>query len=75
MNMDSLPHGPVLAVLALQLKGIVLGVNLLIGAGADATGSRVEDTALIVTLVQRKGNPSPMAKAFAELVTRKTMKP
>ena len=41
----------VLPYIALQLKGIVLGVNLLIGAGADATGSRVEDTALIVTLV------------------------
>ncbi len=39
----------VLPYIALQLKGIVLGVNLLIGAGADATGTRVEDTALIVT--------------------------
>ncbi len=28
----------VLPYIALQLKGIVLGVNLLIGAGADAMG-------------------------------------
>ncbi|ATR84356.1 hybrid sensor histidine kinase/response regulator [Pseudomonas sp. HLS-6] len=41
----------VLPYIALQLKGIVLGVNLLIGAGADATGSRVQDTALVVSLV------------------------
>ncbi|WP_160287931.1 hybrid sensor histidine kinase/response regulator [Pseudomonas knackmussii] len=41
----------VLPYIALQLKGIVLGVNLLIGAGADAGGSRAQDTALIVSLV------------------------
>jgi Na+/proline symporter/signal transduction histidine kinase/CheY-like chemotaxis protein len=41
----------VLPYIALQLKGIVLGVNLLIGASADATGSRVQDTALVVSLV------------------------
>ena len=41
----------VLPYIALQLKGIVLGVNLLIGANADATGSRVQDTALVISLV------------------------
>ncbi|KHA72461.1 histidine kinase [Pseudomonas chlororaphis] len=41
----------VLPYIALQLKGIVLGVNLLIGAGADAMGTRAQDTALIVSLV------------------------
>lgn len=41
----------VLPYIALQLKGIVLGVNILIGAGADATGTRAQDTALIVSLV------------------------
>ena len=41
----------VLPYIALQLKGIVLGVNLLIGAGADSGGSRAQDTALIVSLV------------------------
>lgn len=41
----------VLPYIALQLKGIVLGVNLLIGAGADSTGTRAQDTALIVSLV------------------------
>ncbi|NBA97782.1 PAS domain-containing hybrid sensor histidine kinase/response regulator [Pseudomonas sp. R5(2019)] len=41
----------VLPYIALQLKGIVLGVNLLIGASADATGPRVQDTALVVSLV------------------------
>jgi Na+/proline symporter/signal transduction histidine kinase len=41
----------VLPYIALQLKGIVLGVNLLIGASADATGTRVQDTAMVVTLV------------------------
>ncbi|MFF7710453.1 PAS-domain containing protein [Pseudomonas sp. NPDC007930] len=40
----------VLPYIALQLKGIVLGVNLLIGAGADATGSRVQDAALVISL-------------------------
>ncbi|PVZ13938.1 MULTISPECIES: PAS domain-containing hybrid sensor histidine kinase/response regulator [unclassified Pseudomonas] len=40
----------VLPYIALQLKGIVLGVNLLIGAGADATGSRVQDTAMVISL-------------------------
>ncbi|MGL6245080.1 hybrid sensor histidine kinase/response regulator [Pseudomonas sp.] len=40
----------VLPYIALQLKGIVLGVNLLIGAGADAMGTRAQDTALIVSL-------------------------
>ncbi|MBD1586511.1 hybrid sensor histidine kinase/response regulator [Pseudomonas typographi] len=40
----------VLPYIALQLKGIVLGVNLLIGASADATGSRVQDTALVISL-------------------------
>jgi Na+/proline symporter/signal transduction histidine kinase len=41
----------VLPYIALQLKGIVLGVNLLIGAGAGATGTSAQDTALIVSLV------------------------
>ncbi|WPO98945.1 NahK/ErcS family hybrid sensor histidine kinase/response regulator [Pseudomonas sp. HR96] len=41
----------VLPYIALQLKGIVLGVNLLIGASADATGTRVQDTALVVSLI------------------------
>ncbi|MFV3415373.1 NahK/ErcS family hybrid sensor histidine kinase/response regulator [Pseudomonas sp. NY15436] len=41
----------VLPYIALQLKGIVLGVNLLIGAGPDSTGIRAQDTALIVSLV------------------------
>ena len=41
----------VLPYIALQLKGIVLGVNLLIGAGPDTTGTRAQDTALIVSLV------------------------
>jgi Na+/proline symporter/signal transduction histidine kinase len=41
----------VLPYIALQLKGIVLGVNILIGAVADATGTRAQDTALIVSLV------------------------
>jgi len=41
----------VLPYIALQLKGIVLGVNLLIGAGADYNSVRAQDTALIVTLV------------------------
>ncbi len=41
----------VLPYIALQLKGIVLGVNLLIGAGADAMGTRAQDTALIVSLI------------------------
>lgn len=40
----------VLPYIALQLKGIVLGVNLLIGAGPDSTGTRAQDTALVVTL-------------------------
>ncbi|WP_350577009.1 LysR substrate-binding domain-containing protein [Pseudomonas sp. HY2-MNA-CIBAN-0224] len=33
------------------------------------------DASTAVWLVQRKGNTSPMAKAFAELVTRKMVKP
>ncbi len=41
----------VLPYIALQLKAIVLGVNLLIGAGAESTGTRAQDTALIVSLV------------------------
>ncbi|SDH95148.1 PAS domain-containing hybrid sensor histidine kinase/response regulator [Pseudomonas panipatensis] len=41
----------VLPYIALQLKGIVLGVNLLIGAGPDSGGSRAQDTALIVSLI------------------------
>lgn len=41
----------VLPYIALQLKGIVLGVNLLIGAGPDAMGTRAQDTALIVSLI------------------------
>ncbi|MBF7142649.1 MULTISPECIES: PAS domain-containing hybrid sensor histidine kinase/response regulator [Pseudomonas] len=40
-----------LPYIALQLKGIVLGVNLLIGASADATGGRAQDTAMVVSLV------------------------
>ena len=41
----------VLPYIALQLKGIVLGVNLLIGAGPDSSGIRAQDTALIVSLI------------------------
>ncbi|WP_426141436.1 hybrid sensor histidine kinase/response regulator [Pseudomonas sp. DWP3-1-2] len=41
----------VLPYIALQLKGIVLGVNILIGAVADASGTSAQDTALIVSLV------------------------
>ncbi|PTS83420.1 hybrid sensor histidine kinase/response regulator [Pseudomonas sp. HMWF032] len=40
----------VLPYIALQLKGIVLGVNLLIGEGASASGTSAQDTALIVSL-------------------------
>ena len=40
----------VLPYIALQLKGIVLGVNLLIGAGPDSSGIRAQDTALIVSM-------------------------
>ncbi|MCY1491089.1 Sensor histidine kinase RcsC [compost metagenome] len=41
----------VLPYIALQLKGIVLGVNLLTGSVGDSTGTRAQDTALIVSLV------------------------
>jgi Na+/proline symporter/signal transduction histidine kinase len=41
----------VLPYIALQLKGIVLGVNLLIGEGAGARGTSAQDTALVVSLV------------------------
>ncbi|HEY8331026.1 MAG TPA: PAS domain-containing hybrid sensor histidine kinase/response regulator [Pseudomonas sp.] len=41
----------VLPYIALQLKGIVLGVNLLTGARADANGISAQDTALIVSLI------------------------
>ncbi|OLF52547.1 PAS domain-containing hybrid sensor histidine kinase/response regulator [Pseudomonas chlororaphis] len=41
----------VLPYIALQLKGIVLGVDLLIGAGVDTMGTRAQDTALIVSLI------------------------
>ncbi|MDP3813948.1 PAS domain-containing hybrid sensor histidine kinase/response regulator [Pseudomonas sp.] len=41
----------VLPYIALQLKGIVLGVNLLIGEGAAASGTSAQDTALIVSLM------------------------
>jgi Na+/proline symporter/signal transduction histidine kinase len=41
----------VLPYIALQLKGIVLGVNLLIGEGPDAAGIHVQDTAMVVSLV------------------------
>ena len=41
----------VLPYIALQLKAIVLGVNLLIGGGADANGVRAQDTALVLALV------------------------
>lgn len=40
----------VLPYIALQLKGIVLGVNLLTGANAGASGTSAQDTALIVSL-------------------------
>jgi Na+/proline symporter/signal transduction histidine kinase len=40
----------VLPYIALQLKGIVLGVNLLAGNEASAIGSQAQDSALIVTL-------------------------
>ncbi len=36
--------------IALQLEGIVLGVNLLTGVSANSTGSHAQDTALIVTV-------------------------
>jgi Na+/proline symporter/signal transduction histidine kinase len=41
----------VLPYIALQLKGIVLGVNLLIGDSADASSTRVQDTAMVVSLI------------------------
>ncbi|MNF33340.1 Sensor histidine kinase RcsC [compost metagenome] len=41
----------VLPYIALQLKGIVLGVNLLTGADASANGLGAQDTALIVSLI------------------------
>jgi Na+/proline symporter/signal transduction histidine kinase len=41
----------VLPYIALQLKGIVLGVNLLTGQGAGASGTSAQDTALVVSLV------------------------
>ncbi|MGI4836654.1 MAG: hybrid sensor histidine kinase/response regulator [Janthinobacterium lividum] len=41
----------VLPYIALQLKGIVLGINLLIGEGPDAAGIHVQDTAMVVSLV------------------------
>ncbi|WP_417663054.1 NahK/ErcS family hybrid sensor histidine kinase/response regulator [Pseudomonas sp.] len=41
----------VLPYIALQLKGIVLGVNLLVGSVPNSTGTRAQDTALIVSLV------------------------
>jgi Na+/proline symporter/signal transduction histidine kinase len=41
----------VLPYIALQLKGIVLGINLLIGEGPDASGIHVQDTAMVVSLV------------------------
>ena len=41
----------VLPYIALQLKGIVLGVNLLSGAGAGNNGTGAQDTALVVSLV------------------------
>ena len=40
----------ILPYIALQLKGIVLGVNLLIGASPDSTGTRAQDTALLVSV-------------------------
>lgn len=40
----------VLPYIALQLKGIVLGVNILTGSSANATGMHAQDTALIVTV-------------------------
>ncbi|CAM5560966.1 histidine kinase OS=Stutzerimonas stutzeri OX=316 GN=CXK95_11920 PE=3 SV=1 [Stutzerimonas stutzeri] len=40
----------VMPYIALQLKGIVLGVNLLIGTNIDATGTGTGDTALIVSI-------------------------
>lgn len=40
----------VLPYIALQLKGIVLGVNLLTGTSANSTGMHAQDTALIVTV-------------------------
>ncbi|GGJ78635.1 hybrid sensor histidine kinase/response regulator [Pseudomonas matsuisoli] len=41
----------VLPYIALQLKGIVLGVNLLIGANADSPTTQAQDTALIISVV------------------------
>ncbi|WP_120993485.1 hybrid sensor histidine kinase/response regulator [Stutzerimonas urumqiensis] len=40
----------VLPYIALQLKGIVLGVNLLSGGSAESVGTRALDTALIVSI-------------------------
>lgn len=41
----------VLPYIALQLKGIVLGVNLLTGLEANTSSARAQDTALVVSLV------------------------
>ena len=41
----------VLPYLALQLKGIVIGVNLLTGINAETQGTRAQDTALFVSLI------------------------
>jgi Na+/proline symporter/CheY-like chemotaxis protein len=41
----------VLPYLALQLKGIVIGVNLLTGINAESLSTRAQDTALFVSLV------------------------
>ncbi|KRW61903.1 hybrid sensor histidine kinase/response regulator [Pseudomonas sp. TTU2014-080ASC] len=41
----------VLPYIALQLKGIVLGVNLLIGEDAQVIGTNAQDTALVVSLI------------------------
>ena len=41
----------VLPYIALQLKGIVLGVNLLTGTHPDANGISAQDTALVVSLI------------------------
>ncbi|MCQ4327549.1 hybrid sensor histidine kinase/response regulator [Stutzerimonas stutzeri] len=41
----------VVPYIALQLKGIVLGVNVLIGTNVEATGTGTRDTALIVSIV------------------------
>ena len=62
----------VLPYIALQLKGIVLGVNLLIGAGADAMGTRAQDTALTpVTAADRPSSRVKRSRDQSQLAPRR----